>query len=367
MASNSGTSAELSDVTFSTASYYAQDGYDYDCDQDTVIFDNQENEGHYDDSFMASSQIQQNQQLYYNLDNALVNLPRDLYVEKLINETRGDCDLILWYRRILNDRARLLDNCPKGELKGRKSTIKSTNIQKLAADCCKLSAFIHGDSSEIDSVFTPSTSKKQNHSASESNVHKSATFQTELIVMKSTIHTAMTRITSLESNLQTFQKLAEKCDKHVKTLIEQNKSLEESVQTLDYQKSELQERYDNLQKELIEKSKLITQNRQSTETVQKRLEKLTSEQNAKFTTYDAFKKRISTPLKNLETFDSATTENKIKSLEQAEKSPCHPKFNSQKANDVFKIVCKQCLPAKRYECCKFYRRCEYKRNITKSA
>ena len=70
----------------------------------------------------------------------------------------------------------------------------------------------------------------------------------------------------------------------------------------------------------MEKSKLITQNRQSTETIQKSLEKLTSEQNAKFTTYDAFKKQISTPLKNLETFDSATTENKIKSLEQAEKS-----------------------------------------------
>ena len=169
-------------------------------------------------------------------------------------------------------------------------------------------------------MFAPSTLKKQTISASEPNIYKSSTFQTEFVVMKSTLHTAMTRITTLESKLQNFEKTVENCEKQIKSLMEHNKTLQESVQTLENQKSAIQNKYDNLQKEVSEKTKLIKENKESNDSIRNNLEKLTAEQNAKFTTYDAFKKRINTPIKNLEHFDPIATGSKIKSLEQAEQS-----------------------------------------------
>ena len=102
----------------------------------------------------------------------------------------------------------------------------------------------------------------QTHCASEPDIYQPSTLQTEFIVTKSTIRTAMIRITSLEGNLQNVQKIVEHCDKQIKTLTEQNKSLQECVQTFENQKSDIQKRYDNSQKELSEKGKLIEQNKE---------------------------------------------------------------------------------------------------------
>ena len=214
-----------------------------------------------------------------------------------------------------------MSQCPKGELKGRKSTIKSSNVKKLALDCYILTMFTQGDASEIETVFVPSTLKKQpNAVVSEQNIQKSSTFQTEFVVMKSTIHTAMTRITALESKLQNSEKTIENCEKQIQSLTEQNKTLQESIQTLENQKSIIQNKYENLQKDVSENNKLIKQNKERSDSMRNNFEKLSAEQSSKFTTYDAFKKRVNTPLKNLETFDPIMTSNKIKSLEQADQS-----------------------------------------------
>lgn len=103
-------------------------------------------------------------------------------------------------------------------------------------------------------------------------------------------------------------------------MTEHNKTLQESVQTLENQKYAIKNKYDNLQKEVSEKTKLIKENKESNDSIRNNLEKLTTEQNAKFTTYDTFKKRIITPIKNLEHFDPIVTGSKIKSLEQAKQS-----------------------------------------------
>ena len=146
---------------------------------------------------MVNSQILPNQQIYSNLDHVLADLPRDLYIERLIAETRSDCELVLWYRRILADRERQLDNCPRGELKGRRSTIKSSRMHKFSIDCYILSTLIQGDSSEIEMVFASSTLKQQNQTASETKMHKSATMLNDMVVMQSTLHTTITRISNL--------------------------------------------------------------------------------------------------------------------------------------------------------------------------
>ena len=149
MASSATTLEDLSYITLYPAAYNTQDNQAY-YEQDSVILENPNSEFSCDDSFVVNSQIPPNQQIYSNLDHVLANLPRDLYIERLITETRSDCELVLWYRRILADRARQLDNCPRGELKGRKSTTKSSSMHKFATDCYILSTFIQGDSSEIE-------------------------------------------------------------------------------------------------------------------------------------------------------------------------------------------------------------------------
>ena len=100
----------------------------------------------------------------------------------------------------------------------------------------------------------------------------------------------------------------------------QTENLTESIQTLENQKSIIQNKYENLQKDVSENNKLIKQNKERSDSMRNNFEKLSAEQSSKFTTYDAFKKRVNTPLKNLETFDSIMTSNKIKSLEQADQS-----------------------------------------------
>ena len=108
MASSTTTLEDLSYTTLYPAAYNTQDNQAY-YEQDSVILENPNSEFSCDDSFVVNCQIPPNQQIYSNLDHVLANLPRDLYIERLITETRSDCELVLWYRRI---------QLPKRRIKG---------------------------------------------------------------------------------------------------------------------------------------------------------------------------------------------------------------------------------------------------------
>ena len=104
MSSDTGTntelSSELTNAALTTLNQTGDCSHDDYLDQFTVNGQNNGKEGYYDgydDQLMASPQIPQNQQIYCDLDNALFNLTRDLNIEKLIAQTRGDSELILWY------------------------------------------------------------------------------------------------------------------------------------------------------------------------------------------------------------------------------------------------------------------------------
>ena len=315
MASSATTLEDLSYTTLYPAAYNTQDNQAY-YEQDSVILENQNSEFSCDDSFVVNSQIPPNQQIYSNLDHVLANLPRDLYIERLITETRSDCELVLWYRRILADRARQLDNCPRGELKGRKSTTKSSSMHKFATDCYILSTFIQGDSSEIEMVFAPSTLKKQNQTASETEMHKSATMQNDMVVMKSTLHTTITRISNLETNYNKLKREIDERDKKLKEVLQQNQSLEQSIETLQNEKTEIENRIKILEQDIEEQNKKVALNTERIKTLKQSQEKLATEQSAKFTTYDAFKKQVNSTVKNIEDFDPLVNDRRIKAIEQ---------------------------------------------------
>ena len=69
------------------------------------------------------------------LDASLQNLPKDMYVGKLLEMCLNNENMICWYRNVLCSRARLQTDCPKGNLINRKTTKSGSSAQKYARDC----------------------------------------------------------------------------------------------------------------------------------------------------------------------------------------------------------------------------------------
>ncbi|VDI21735.1 Hypothetical predicted protein [Mytilus galloprovincialis] len=102
------------------------------------------------------------QEFIAKLDDNLFNLPRDLYIPKLLEMTNDIENTITWYRSILTSRAKSVQGCPTGKLYTRKGTSRSSSTLKYAKDCYILYMFINGDSSGIDEVFRKDESKSVN-------------------------------------------------------------------------------------------------------------------------------------------------------------------------------------------------------------
>ena len=99
---------------------------------------------------------------YSTIDSKLLNLTKDSYIEKLLETTQNSEDTIIRYRNELLHRARTINGCPIGKMINRKTTNKSTLQLKTAKDCYILNAFINGDDTDINEVFTSSSKHKSN-------------------------------------------------------------------------------------------------------------------------------------------------------------------------------------------------------------
>ena len=62
-----------------------------------------------------------NQDYIRRLYKELVNLPRDIYIEKLLEVAHDSEDIVTWYRSVLFSRARSFPGCPSGYLLVRKN------------------------------------------------------------------------------------------------------------------------------------------------------------------------------------------------------------------------------------------------------
>lgn len=110
----------------------------------------------YDTSDTSDSLL--NQSEIENLDSNLQNLPKELYISKLLELCLSNESLILWYRGILCMRARKFKDCPTGNLIKRKTTKASSCAEKYAKDCFSLYMFTNEDKHGIENIFE----KKQN-------------------------------------------------------------------------------------------------------------------------------------------------------------------------------------------------------------
>ena len=65
------------------------------------------------------------------LDASLQNIPKELYIRKLLEMCFNNENRICWNRNLLCSRARLQTDCPKGSLIKRKITKSGLSAQKI--------------------------------------------------------------------------------------------------------------------------------------------------------------------------------------------------------------------------------------------
>lgn len=130
------------------------------------------------------------------LDTKLQNLPKDLYVQKLLELTSSNEHTIIDYRSSLCLRAKTMEGCPSGNLTTRKSTKLNSSVAKYAKDCFALYMFCSGDSSYLSDVFD-----KSKHGRSEFP-------KTSLIELRSVVQSLLQRVSELEETHITDTKIS---------------------------------------------------------------------------------------------------------------------------------------------------------------
>jgi chromosome segregation ATPase len=137
-----------------------------------------------------------NQSDIENLDEHLQNLPRDLYISKLL-ELCSSCEsMVSQYRNALCLRARSISDCPKGNLMNRKSTKQSSCAERYARDCYTLNMFINGEKSGIEHVFD-----KHKNTSCSTDASKVKRIETRVV-----LQTLLERISELEKSLSFYVK-----------------------------------------------------------------------------------------------------------------------------------------------------------------
>lgn len=188
-----------------------------------------------------------NQEYYQTLDAELLGLPKELYVNKLINLTHSNDSAITWYRGVLLSRARSVKGCPLGELITRKSTVNSSSSEKYARDCYIIQDFISGNTVGIDDIFKSDQTKSKQKAGSENLSTNSS-----LIDLRVSLQSALNRLTELENREKNNLK-------EIEALKRSNKKLSSDIQESNQKLETLQSNYDRKCAQLDANFKLCKQ------------------------------------------------------------------------------------------------------------
>lgn len=140
---------------FTSKSSTAPVSTDQSCSNSTNIKSSQLVED-YDSDGLLHSQSEKD-----NLDSNLQNLPKELYISKLLELCLSNESLFFWHRSLLCTRARKFKDCPTGNLINRKTTKASFSAEKYARDCFTLYMFINGEKHSIENVFEKKNQNKE--------------------------------------------------------------------------------------------------------------------------------------------------------------------------------------------------------------
>ena len=123
------------------------------------------------------------------LDNELCNLPKDVYINKLLDLCENDESTVYWYRDTLCSRAKKLSDCPSGKLLNRKTTKRGSSTARYAKDCYILYMFMQGEKSSINEIFDKNKDPFCGTDISKLNA----------VEVKVTVQSLLQRITNLEN------------------------------------------------------------------------------------------------------------------------------------------------------------------------
>ena len=161
---------------------------------------------HFDSSFAPDSYSSRDIQ-FDEFDTALDGLPKESYISKLLQISEANEDTLSRYRSELAVRARRCNDGPSGALITRRSSAKSSIVEKYASDCFVLNSFICGNSVDINELFKQSI--KQTGSARlNSTCHYddgSASLQADVSNMKETIAQLLADVSLIKENVTSVQ------------------------------------------------------------------------------------------------------------------------------------------------------------------
>lgn len=213
---------------FTSESSTAPVSTDHSCSNSTNIRSSQLVEDYDSDgSLLSQSEID-------NLDSNLQNLPKELYISKLLELCLSNESLILWYRGLLCTRARKFKDCPTGNLINRKTTKASSSAEKYARDCFTLYMFINGEKHGIENVFEKN--RTSNSSTGTSDVKR--------IEKRVVLQTLLERVSKLEHSLT-------ECNKELKSLHVEHNKLKTDYNRLNAEATSRFSRYDKLKQTFI--------------------------------------------------------------------------------------------------------------------
>ena len=156
------------------------------------------------------------QQFFQELDNALIGLTREDYINEILRLCFNDYHRIDEYRNRLAERARTLPDGPHTRLVNRRNSPNASEERKYASDCYTIQAFLGDEKShDINYVFvgtqgmdttsidmTPSTDAMESPDflAMLTNINaellKVSSQQTKNSVLIAAIHTELSQITA---------------------------------------------------------------------------------------------------------------------------------------------------------------------------
>ena len=170
------------------------------------------------------------------LDASLQNLPKDMYVGKLLEICLNSENMICWYRNVLCSRARLQTDCPKGNLINRKTTKSGSSEQKYARDCHTLYLFTQGDGSNIEQVFD----KQKLNSTDMSKV--------SVVEVRTVVQSLLQRVTDLETLITSKDKTIEAMSSDVLSLQSKHDQLQADYDKLKAEATARFSKYDSIHK-----------------------------------------------------------------------------------------------------------------------
>lgn len=161
---------------------------------------------------------------FESFDNVLQNLPKEMYIEKLLQLTSSNEQLIIEYRTFLCSRAKTIEGCPKGNLIQRRNTKANPSSVRYAKDCFALYIFCNGDNSHLSDVFD----KKQDIS----EISSAFTIDQHYITQ-----TLVERMHELEVSASGTDKIIKNMQKTITDLKSKNSSL---IAEVDKMKSDIE-------------------------------------------------------------------------------------------------------------------------------